>query len=290
MILSKTLRKMKLHTFPFALPLGLILAIANAAFAQKPAEAQKNNNARGSEILIDSSVADDPAVDKLVAIYSPKVHELDVVIGKLKGELKKGGMGGGSLGNLVADGMRTQASLKLGVPIDLALMNGGGLRRPAISEGELHARDIFELLPFENVLVSLDLTGEQLMKLLGVIVSSREAQSGARITYITKADKTSAIESARLRDATNHEKDIDPTKIYHIVTIDYLMNVGGDRYGVLREGKNIKPLGITLRDAVIDYVKLETAAGRDIKPNLDSRFNLDRANSVVSDEARPNHI
>jgi len=68
------------------------------------------------------------------------------------------------------------------------------------------------------------------------------------------------------------------------------VNVGGDRYGVLREGKNIKPLGITLRGAVIDYVKLETAAGRDIKPNLDSRFNLDRANSVVSDEARPNHI
>ena len=89
------------------------------------------------------------------------------------------------MGNFVADGMRAQAGVKLGKRIDLAVMNGGGLRRNTIGEGELRARDIFELLPFENALVTLDLTGEQVLKLLGVVVSSREAQSGARITYRT---------------------------------------------------------------------------------------------------------
>jgi 2',3'-cyclic-nucleotide 2'-phosphodiesterase (5'-nucleotidase family) len=156
------------------------------------------------------------------------------------------------------------------------------LRRQTIGEGDLRARDIFELLPFENALVTLDLTGAQILKLLGVIVTGREAQSGARITYVIKADKSFQLESATLG-----EKAIDPRAMYTIVTIDYLVSVGGERYGVLREGKNTKALGITLRDAMMEYLKSETAAGRDIQPNLDGRFYLDRANSVISGEAPP---
>ncbi len=63
--------------------------------------------------------------------------------------------------------------------------------------------------------------------------------------------------------------------------------VGGARYGILQQGKSMKELGITLRDAIINYVKSETAAGRDIKPNLDGRFVFDKANSAVTEEVRP---
>jgi 2',3'-cyclic-nucleotide 2'-phosphodiesterase (5'-nucleotidase family) len=254
---------------------------------QAPAPTTRGVPARVTETLVDSSIPDDPGVDKMLAPYSPKVRELEVVVGKLGGELKKTGMGSSSLGNFVADGMRAQASLKLGKPIDLAVMNSGGLRRNTIGEGELRARDIFELLPFENALVTIELTGEQVLKLLGVVVSSREAQSGARLTYLIKADKSAELESAKLLDKDGHERDIDPKATYSVVTIDYLINVGGARYAVLREGKNARPLGITLRDAIIGYVKSETAAGRDIKPNLDGRFVLDRAKSVLTGEAPP---
>lgn len=235
---------------------------------------------RATELQVDSSIPDDPGVDKMLSAYSPRVRELEVVIGKLNGELKKTGIGAGSLGNFVADGMRAQATLKLGKPIDLAVMNGGGLRRNTIGEGELRARDIFELLPFENALVTLELNGEQLLKLLGVVISSREAQAGARLTYRTKADRSAELETAKLLDQNGQEKNIDPAATYTVVTIDYLINVGGTRYAVLREGKNTKPLGVTLRETMIAHVKSETAAGREIKPNLDGRFILDRANSV----------
>lgn len=273
---------------------SLLLLVLGAAFvsAQPATKAAPPTPSPGpdvrskvTETLVDSSISDDPGVDKMLTAYSPKVRELEVVVGKLKGELKKGGIGAGSLGNFVADGMRAQASLKLGKRIDLAVMNGGGMRRNTIGEGELRARDIFELLPFENALVTLELTGEQVMRLLGVVVSSREAQSGARLTYKIKADKSTELETAKLLDEKRSEKDIDPKAMYSVVTIDYLINVGGARYAVLREGTNQKPLGITLRDAMIAYVKSEAAAGRDIKPNLDGRFVLDRANSVLSGEA-----
>ena len=242
--------------------------------------------ARVTETAVDASIPGDPPLDKMLAVYSPKVRELNVVIGKLKGELRKGGTGSGSLGNFVADGMRAQASLKTGKPVVLALMNGGGMRRNTIGEGDLTARDIFELLPFENALVTLDLTGEQLTKLLQMVVSGREAQSGARVVYKTNADKKSELVRATLRQGAG-EKAIDPQATYTIVTIDYLYRVGGATYGVLREGKNMKELGITLRDAIMNYVKSETAAGRDIKPNLDGRFVFDKAGSAVPEEVRP---
>ncbi|HEX7530904.1 MAG TPA: 5'-nucleotidase C-terminal domain-containing protein [Pyrinomonadaceae bacterium] len=283
--MKKSARKMLAGLSIPLLLLALLLTSAPQAWAQQPAPktttpaTPADVRARVTETPVDSSIADDPALDKLLAVYSPKVRELEVVIGKLNGELRKGGTGSGSLGNFVTDGMRAQASLKTGKPMALALMNGGGIRRSAIGEGELMARDIFELLPFENALVTLDLTGEQLMKLLQMIVSRREAQSGARIVYKTNADKTSELVSAKLREASG-EKDIDPKATYTIVTIDYLYRVGGSTYGVLREGTNMKELGITLRAAIINYVKSETAAGRNIKPNLDGRFFFDRAGST----------
>jgi 2',3'-cyclic-nucleotide 2'-phosphodiesterase (5'-nucleotidase family) len=271
------------------LALALLLVIAPLVLGQKaapapsqtPAPASKDVHARVTEISVDSSITDDPAVDKMLAAYSPKVRELDSILGTLKGELRKGGIGAGSLGNFVSDGMRAQASVKIGKHVDLAVMNGGGLRRATIGEGELRARDIFELLPFENALVALELNGEQLLKLLGVVVSGHEAQSGAQITYIVKADKSWQLEAARMAD----DKAIDPRATYTVVTIDYLVNVGGERYGVLREGQNTRPLGLTLRDAVMAYVKSETAAGREVKPRLDGRFNLDRVNSVLTGES-----
>jgi 2',3'-cyclic-nucleotide 2'-phosphodiesterase (5'-nucleotidase family) len=284
-----------------AAAMGMLYSTATVplALAQQPAPKQTalstssqvagspDVHSRVSETLVDSSIPDDPGVDQMLATYSPKVRALEVVLGSLKGELKKSGAGAGSLGNFVADAMRAQTSLKQRKPIDLALMNSGGLRRPTIGEGELRARDIFELLPFENALVTIEVTGEQLLKLLQLIVTSREAESGARITYVIKADKTSELEKVKLLDTAGREKEIEPGATYTVVTIDYLYHVGG-RYSILREGKNMTPLGITLRDAVMDYVRAETAAHRDIKPSLDGRFVLDRANSVLTEDTPPN--
>lgn len=270
-----------------------LLCAATTAFTQPAAKPQTSPaqpatadvHGRVTETVVDASIPDDVAVDKMVAVYSPKVRELDTIIGKLTGELRKGGTGAGSLGNFVTDGMRWQADLKAGKPITLAIMNSGGMRRSTIGEGELRARDIFELLPFENALIIVDLTGEQLKRLLEMVLTSNEAQSGAQIVYRTTAEKKNEPESVKLRTAGG-EQDIDPNKTYTVVTIDYLYNVGGPRYGILREGTNMKALGITLRDAMMNYVKAETAAGRDIKPNLDRRFSLDRANSAPT-EPRP---
>ncbi len=78
--------------------------------------------------------------------------------------------------------------------------------------------------------------------------------------------------SVKLVNAQGQETEIDPDANYSIVTIDYLLNLGSGRYSILQRGKNRTPLGITLRDAIMDYVKAETAAGRAVKATLDGRF------------------
>jgi len=244
-----------------------------------------NIHARVTERVVDATTPDDAAVDKMLGAYTPKVRALDLVIGKLKGDLKKGSIGAGSLGSFVTDGIRAQASLRLGKPVALAVTNGGGLRKNAIAEGDLRTRDIFELLPFENVLIAFDLTGAQLLDLLKVVVATRDAQSGARVTYRINADKKAELERARLL-VDGQEKEIDPAAIYTVICIDYLLKVKGD-YAVLQQAKAMKPLGLTIRDAIIDYVKAETAAGHDIKPPPDGRYRFDKANSAVTEEVRP---
>jgi 2',3'-cyclic-nucleotide 2'-phosphodiesterase (5'-nucleotidase family) len=229
----------------------------------------------------------DPAVDEMLGAYSPKVRALDTVIGKLKGDLKKGSVGSGSLGNFVTDGMRAQASEKLGKPILLAVTNSGGLRRSAIPEGNISYRDIFELLPFENALIAFDLTGDQVMELLRVVVSNRDAQSGMRVKYRINSDKRFEAEAARFV-IDGFEKDIDPAATYTVISIDYLLNVTGSDYAtVLKKSANIRPLNLTTRDAITNYVKAETAAGRDIRSTLDCRFVFDKAASGAAEEPAP---
>jgi 2',3'-cyclic-nucleotide 2'-phosphodiesterase (5'-nucleotidase family) len=241
---------------------------------------------RATEREIDASIPNDPAVDAILAPYSAKVRELDAPIGKLVGELKKGGMGAGSLGNFVADALRARAEVKLGKPVLLAITNSGGLRKNEIAEGNLSANDIYQLLPFENALVALDLTGEQLRRFLNIVVTHRDAQSGARIIYRTNEKKENEVVAVKLGNSNVGESEINPQATYTIVTIDYLVKRGGD-YSVLQEAKNVHPLGVTMRDAVLDYVKAETAAGRTIKATLDGRFRFDKPGAETKTEDEP---
>ena len=279
----------------------LLIASAAPSFAQTTAKPQTSPSptagadlrAHVNETLVDSSIPDDPAFAPMLAAYSPKVHEIEKVIGKLKGgDLRKGGVGAGSLGNFVTDGILFEARQKLGNSIALAVTNAGGLRKSAISEGELRERDIWELLPFENALVEFDLTGAQVMTLLKQVVSHRDAQAGARIKYVNDADNKPQLQSVKLL-VDGKEQEIDLNATYRVICIDYLWqrtaNVPSEtegNYSVLGQAKKIEPIGMTIRDAIIDYVKKETAAGRDIKVNLDGRFVMDRSSGGNSPEVQ----
>jgi 2',3'-cyclic-nucleotide 2'-phosphodiesterase (5'-nucleotidase family) len=242
---------------------------------QKPAIANGANapskvGSKVSETVIDSSIPDDPAVSAMLAPYREKIAELSLVIGKLDGSLKKETVGAGTLGSFVTDAMLREASKRSGKDVVLALTNSGGLRKNEISRGQLRVSDIFELMPFENSLLLIDLSGAQILKILQS--GTRDPHAGARVQFRWNEQNRSEVISAKLVDEHGREHDIDPNAIYSVVTIDYLYNLKSGTYAVLQEAKEVKPLNITLRDAVLNYVKSETAAGRSIRPKTDNRF------------------
>jgi len=243
--------------------------------AASPAQAKTDTTrarpeSRARLLTVDSSIPDDPDVLKIIAPYAEKVRELSKVIGRLDGGLSKNGVGGGSLGNFVTDAVRAEGQAKLGKPIVFAMMNNGGLRKNEIAAGDIRASDIFELLPFENALVAVDVTGAQLTQILQVV--TRDAQSGARIQFKYNDRDRPEFISGKLIDANGKEHEIDPNQTYTILTIDYLMSLKSGAYAILQEAKNPRPLNLTLRDAVMNYVKGETAAGRTIRSVVDDRF------------------
>ena len=256
----------------FAVPvLGQGTAIEPCQATPTPAKPRVTRApAKARLLVVDASVPADPDMEKMLAPYSEKVRELSKVIGSLEGQLTKRGVGAGSLGNFVTDGMRAQAEAKLGKPVVLAISNAGGLRKNEIAAGELRASDIFELLPFENALIAVEVTGAQLAKLLQIV--PRDAQAGARIHFKWNEQNRAEFISGKLVDENGKEQEIDPEKIYTIVTIDYLLRLGGGAYAILQEAKSTTPLNLTLRDAIMNYVKSETAAGRPIRGVVDDRF------------------
>lgn len=274
-----------------ALTVLLIGVFAHATFAQSPAQSQPIEpcpattpspqvgaasvpakvNSKVSQTAVDASIPDDPALQKIVSAYSPKVRELSAVIGTLEGELKKSGVGGASLGNFVTDAMMFEAREK-GHPVVVAITNSGGLRKNTIAPGQLRASDIFELLPFENALVEVELTGAQLLKLLENVTRGRDAQAGARVQFRWNEQDRPEFISAKLAGPNSAERDIDPAATYSVVTIDYLLKLASGNYALLQEAKRATPLNITIRDAVMEYVKAETKAGRPIQAALDNRF------------------
>jgi 2',3'-cyclic-nucleotide 2'-phosphodiesterase (5'-nucleotidase family) len=262
----------------------LLIAAAMPALSQSAAKptaqtAGANPPAHVSQTLIDSSIPDDSTVDAMVAAFAPRVRELENVIGRVKGgDLRKGGIGAGTLGNFVTDGILFEARQKLGNSVVLAVTNAGGLRKSVIAEGDLLQRDIFELLPFENALVEFQLTGAQVLDLLKQVVSHRDAQAGALITYLNDAHNRPQLQSARLL-VDGKQVEIDRDATYKVICIDYLwkrtavaVSDTEGNYSILNHAQKIEPLDLTIRDAIINYVKRETAAGRDIKPNTDDRF------------------
>ena len=267
----------------------IIAVIALSAFAQAPAtapiepcpatpaakpgiakaSAPVKIKASATQTEIDSSIADDPEIEKIIAPYAEKVRPLSQVVGRLDGVLKKGTVGAGNLGYFVTDAMLSQAKA-INKNVVIAITNTGGLRKNEIAAGELRASDIFELLPFENALITIELTGAQLSKLTQTL--TRDAQSGAKIQFRWNEQNRTEVIEAKLLDADGKEHAIDNNATYTIVTIDYLYNLKSGTYALLQEGKNMRPLGVTLRDSVMNYVKESTAAGRQIKATPDNRF------------------
>jgi 2',3'-cyclic-nucleotide 2'-phosphodiesterase (5'-nucleotidase family) len=130
----------------------------------------------------------------------------------------------------------------------VAILNTGGLRS-IISKGPITIGDCFTLMPFNNEIVILKLSGEKIEEMLYYL----EEKGGEPVSNI-KLRFTKYSNKELSYTCSIGGKTFDKSKDYYVVTSDYLAK-GGDKMNFLLEPKEFIQTGKLLRDAIIDEVK-----------------------------------
>ncbi len=143
---------------------------------------------------------------------------------------------------------------------DFAFFNNGGIRAQ-LPKGKITRGNIFELMPFENELVVLSLTGSQVKRIIDYMAS----KDGVPVSHLRFK-----IINQQPSDILIDGVPFDSTKEYKALTSDYLAN-GGDQYFFLTEVKK-EHLNLKIRDALILYFQQQTKQGNTITANLDQRI------------------
>ena len=164
------------------------------------------------------------------------------------------------LGTLVAQAMRAQFP-----SVDIAITNAGGLRASLMGP-EVRREHIHDVMPFDNRLLLMEISGKKLRQLFEIGTSGAHGMlqiDGATLTLhrsnvkrrdLNRDGNKEDWESSKLCDARVNGKTIDPRKTYRIVTTDFLAT-GGDHLGTAFEEAILIEEGLMLRDAILEHLR-----------------------------------
>jgi len=220
---------------------------------------------KGDIIPINETIADNPEIEAYIKPYAKHLNQtLDSIIAYNPTNLsKKDGNLNTALGNLMADLVMEQANpifkSRTGNSIDLVLLNQGGIRS-GIGKGPITSRTGFELMPFENEIVVVELSAKKIQEMLTYLEVAKTAHpiSGMQITLDS---------NFKLKNVMIGGKELDVNRSYFVATSDYL-HQGGDNMNFFKEPMDIYQLDYKLRNAIIDhFMKVDT-----LKTSIDNRF------------------
>jgi 2',3'-cyclic-nucleotide 2'-phosphodiesterase (5'-nucleotidase family) len=262
-----------------------------------------------NNIPIDSKIEPDPEITELLAPYSIALNaaiDLDGVFAYVytdeatnqTGDTKviRNHLSGGDsqLGNLVARSMQ----LRPGVEAELAITNSLGIRAD-FEKGPLTIEQMFNVFPFENSITIIYLSGSEIAETLD-FVARKSADRGCRtqaqvagiaFDMVCGGDcpngARACAKNIYIGDncrGDNPEGPIDqtkcapiePTGLYRVAVNDYIAR-GGSGFEVLKRNTSKQDTGISLRDALIDFLRQQPRCPEGIKDVSDP-------NPVVADK------
>lgn len=216
-----------------------------------------------TQIPVNNSIAEDKETAEFI---QPFKDSLDKIMGRILAVSAKRmdkGQPESILGNFTSDLILEYVNRDLG-KADMAFFNNGGLRN-ALPQGNITVQNIYELMPFDNELVILEMPGKQVNELLKYI-----AQSGG----IPVAGIKMQIKNNFPQQVYIGKEKFDSTKTYRVITSDYLAN-GGDKFFFLQH-ESVKriPLNIKLRDFFLQYIPEKAKTLNPLKAEKDGRITI----------------
>lgn len=216
-------------------------------------------------VRIDSLVEPSPAIVALTAPYREQMEaEMNRVIGQSTVRMTKpGNQPETLLGNFFAEVLLSETK-KIDPDVQIAFGTKGGLRIE-LPKGEITVGHIYELMPFENKVSILELSGESIGTLADYIAGSGgQPVAGMRMK----------IKDAKAVDVTINGQRLNKNKIYKLVTYDYLAN-GGDNSRGLTQSVSRIDLELQVRECLLQFIEDQTRSGRAITSTLDGRVKID---------------
>ncbi|SNR44046.1 5'-nucleotidase, C-terminal domain [Maribacter sedimenticola] len=219
----------------------------------------------GNRITIDSNSTTIDSIQEFITPYHDRIEEIltnplayaPFTISKTDGQYNT------TAGNLMADIVLQQSQpifkQRTGNNIDVVLLNHGGIRA-TISKGNVTARTAYEVMPFENTVVVVELKGSSLLKMIDYLSKAKRAHPIAGMQLVLNKDYS-------VHTFSINGKPLNKEQTYFVATSNYLVT-GGDNMNFFKEYVSITETEYKIRNAMIDYfTKVDTLA-----PKVDSRF------------------
>ena len=250
-----------IRSFSYSLLITCVLLVASCKTNFIPTSSDSQN--------ISVSNTSQQVDSQLVNIYLPYKSTLEkdmkrVICSSEKEMVKK--RPESYLTNFLADLLLTEARIdaqteELEIDPEISYYNYGGIRS-FLPKGEITVGKVFELMPFENEMVFLQLTGNQIQEFLNQI-AKKGGDSLGGVRFIVSSDKAKNI-------VINGEK-LDLNKKYWLATNDYVAE-GGDGLEVFTHRLQMVKSNKKIRDIIISYLEKKQKNGELITAELDGRI------------------
>lgn len=176
-----------------------------------------------------------------------------------------------NIGNFIADSYREAAGA------DIGFVNGGSVRADLIyTPGVLTKRDVISILPFNNPIVKIEITGKVLMETLehGVARSAEDNEPGrfpqvSGLKYTFDASKPSG---KRIVEVFIGGKRLVEEGRYTLATSDFLVTRGGDGYTMFSKGKVLTAAENAQKDSEVFEKRIKDAPDSTISPLIENRI------------------
>ncbi|MEK7865989.1 MAG: bifunctional UDP-sugar hydrolase/5'-nucleotidase, partial [Planctomycetota bacterium] len=173
----------------------------------------------------------DAEADAIQARYAPEIEKvMSEPVCEVSAAFTREGEGSSTLGNLVCDAMREAAGA------DIALHNRTGIRAD-LPAGTARLREMYQLSPFGNTIVTMELTGAEVLELVdGMFQEPRMflETSGLAVDFDRMAPAGKRVVSASVGG-----EPIRADRAYKVATNNFLAR-GGDGHEVFTRGRNVR--------------------------------------------------
>jgi len=223
-------------------------------------------------IPVTDTIKDDSQVAAIVNDYEKQLNvSLGEVIGKTSVALDARASvirhGESNLGDFLAD------VYKQALGADFGLVNSGGIRSDATyGPGDLTKKDILSILPFENTLIKVRVSGARVKRLLENGVSAVPQEDGRfpQVSGLSFKYDAGKPAGSRIVSIDVDNKPIEPDKAYTLVVSAYVLG-GGDGYDFKGAEVLIKPEdGPVEPDMVMEAIRKKGT----IAPQVENRITI----------------